>query len=141
MDTMAFNRREFESVSSLINPSISVQYYERGRDKIDENHVGYIKNVTIYGKPFKIILGKTNFRVSTNQKFSSIVYFNIYRVEGQIVKEKIGIFETRPTDLADLIGTLDITNNIYDIDISKFRQPIFFKSFINNYFPENSIKN
>tara|TARA_A100001015_G_scaffold294235_1_gene371760 strand:+ start:2287 stop:3861 length:1575 start_codon:yes stop_codon:yes gene_type:complete len=136
MYTSTFNVRDYESVSSIINPSISIQYHERVRDRIDENHRAYIRNVTIYGKPFKIIIGKTNFRVSINQKFSSIVYFNIYRVEGQEVKEKIGIFETKPTELSNLIGTLDITNNIYDIDISKFRQPIFFKSFINKYFPE-----
>ena len=89
MDTLALNRRDYESISSIINPSISIQYNERVRDRIDENHVGYVKSVTIYGKPFKIILGKTNFRVSINQKMSSIVYFNIYRVEDNEVKEKI----------------------------------------------------
>ena len=136
MDTLALNRRDYESISSIINPSISIQYNERVRDRIDENHVGYVKSVTIYGKPFKIILGKTNFRVSINQKMSSIVYFNIYRDKDKEVKEKIGVFEAKPTELSDIIGTLDITNNIYDIDVSKFRRPIFFRGFISQYFPD-----
>ena len=42
-------------ISSIINPSISIQYNERIREGIDENHAGYVKSVTIYGKPFKII--------------------------------------------------------------------------------------
>ena len=49
----------FETVSSVINPSISIRFFDYTRDKLDDNHQGIVKKVMIYNKEFDIVLGNS----------------------------------------------------------------------------------
>ena len=79
-----------DSISSLINPNIIIDYDTPEIDKLDYKFVSDINEINIHDKILKISIGHPIFKKGPNNP--SILYYNIYYINGD-EHTKIGIYE------------------------------------------------
>lgn len=117
-----------DSIRSLINPNIIIDYETPELDKLDYKFVSDINEININDKILKIAIGHPIFKKGPSKP--SILFYNIYYINND-EHTKIGIYEVEYNN--------DNVQNLYKdfekVDIEQLGKPLFFTKKVKDVLP------